>query len=157
MFPFRIIKCLRTHENLSHSTIHLSIAESIQGFNFGIGSTIGTAHTFTECNLSSLRRNEERFLQWELFSFMELVEKAPKIWSSDCYVEHISKCFSCIYGESLLSLSVHKGMWWYSSGGFQSTLCQVFRELVNCYSSNENKTVKPKEIFFFILLNNLFS
>lgn len=27
MFPFRIIKCLRTRENVSHSAVHLSIAE----------------------------------------------------------------------------------------------------------------------------------
>lgn len=60
MFPFRSIKCLRAHENLSHSAIHLSIAEPIQDFNFGLGGTKSTAHTFTECNHSSLRRNEQR-------------------------------------------------------------------------------------------------
>jgi len=44
MFPFRIIKCSRTSKNLSWTTIHLTIAEPVQGFHFGLNTAAGIAY-----------------------------------------------------------------------------------------------------------------
>lgn len=150
MFPFRIIKCLRTHENLSHSVIHLSIAEPIQGFNFGLN----TAYPFIECNQTSLRRNEQRryFCNENISALWSWRSKHPESGAVTLTCSTSPNVFHVFMGKVCSC--------WCSQGYvmFQSTLCQVFRELANCYASNENKTVQPKRslFFFFISLNNLF-
>lgn len=162
MFPFGIIKRLRPHENLSHSAIHLSIAEPIEGFNFGVHTTTGTAYTSTECNQSCLRRREQRryFCNENISALSSWWRKHPKsgIVTLKCSKHPKSgvvtlRCstfpnvFHLFIGKSALA-DVHKCTRRYSSGGFQSILCQVFREFVNCYASNENKTVWPKRYIF---------
>lgn len=154
MFPFRIIKCLRTHENLSHSTVHLSIAEPIQGFYFCLDITTELhTHLLSAINQSSLSRNEQRryFCNMNNSPLWGWWNKHPKSGVVTLMSSTFSKFFMCLWEKSALA-DVHKDTWCYISRGFQSTPCQVFRELVNCYSSHENKTVRPKKIFLFYFI-----